>query len=109
MFISDAFAQTVETAAQVGTSGSPEWINVIVQFGLIFFVLYFLLIRPQQKKFKEHEKSLNSIQKGTKVIVGGLLGTVNRVDGDELKIEIADGVEVTVIKAYVSQVLNESK
>ncbi len=105
MFISDAFAQTAATATQ---AHSPEWLSILVQLGLIFFVFYFLLLRPQQKKFKEHERSLNSIQKGSKVIVGGLLGVVQAVENDKLKIEVSKGVEVTVFKAYVSQVLDEN-
>lgn len=109
MFISDAFAQTVETAAKMNETAMPEWAQVAVQFGLIFFVLYLLLIRPQQKKFKEHEKALNSIQKGSKVVIGGLLGTVTEAQEDKLKIEISKGVEITAFRAYVSQVLSDEK
>lgn len=109
MFISDAFAQTAETAAKMSETAMPEWAQVVVQFGLIFFVLYLLLIRPQQRKFKEHENALNSIQKGSKVVIGGLLGSVTEVQDDKLKIEIAKGVEITAFKAYVSQVLRDEK
>ncbi len=108
MFISNAFAQTAETVAQTGASGS-DWMQVIFQFALIFFVLYFLLIRPQQKKFKEHEKELNSIQKGSKVIVAGVMGKVTAVMDDKIKIEIAKDVEITAVKAYVSQVLTDKE
>lgn len=108
MFISNAFAQTVDTAAQTGVAGS-EWMQIVFQFALIFFVLYFLLIRPQQKKFKEHEKALNSIQKGSEVIIAGVIGKVSDVMDDKIKIEIAKGVEITAVKAYVSQVLDTKK
>ena len=109
MFISNAFAQTANTVSQVSSSGSPEWMQVLLQFALIFFVLYFLLIRPQQKKFKEHEKALNSIEKGTEVIVAGVIGKVTSVMEDKIKVEIAKGVEITAVKAYVSQVLSSKE
>lgn len=108
MFISNAFAQTVETVGQNQTAGG-DWINLLFQIALVFFVLYLLLIRPQQKRFKEHEKALNSIKKGTKVIVSGIVGSVVSVEEDKIKMEIAKGVEITVVKAYVSQVLSEEK
>ena len=104
MLISSAFAQ----AAGAASSGS-SLTGMIVQLLLIFAIFYLLLIRPQQKRFKEHEKALNSIKKGTKVIVGGIIGSVTTIEEDKLKIEIAKNVEITVVKAYVSQVLDEKK
>ncbi|MBQ8251348.1 MAG: preprotein translocase subunit YajC [Alphaproteobacteria bacterium] len=109
MFISNAFAQTAETVAQTGAAASPEWMQVLFQFALIFFVLYFLLIRPQQKKFKEHEKALNSIVKGSEVVISGLMGKVTAVEDDKIKVEIAKGVEITAVKAYVSQVISSKE
>lgn len=106
MFISDAFAQSAQTTAQ---AASPDWMQVLFQFALIFLVLYILLIRPQQKKFKEHEKSLNSIKKGSKVVIGGIIGEVKEVNDDKLTLEIAKDVRITAFKAYVSQVLNEKE
>lgn len=106
MFISQAFAQTAETANQVAVSAFPDSMKVIIQFALIFFVLYFLLIRPQQKKFKEHEKELNSIVRGSQVIVGGMIGRVVSVEADgKLNVELAKDVRVTVLRAYVAQVI----
>lgn len=108
MFISNAFAQTVETVGQ-NQVGGGDWLSLLLQISLVFLILYLLLIRPQQKRFKEHEKSLNSIKKGTKVIVSGLIGSVTTVEEDKIKMEIAKGVEVTVAKAYISQVLSDEK
>ena len=68
MFISNAFATTVDSMAQ-NAPGGGDWIQLLLQIALVFLVLYLLLIRPQQKRFKEHEKALNSIKKGTKVIL----------------------------------------
>lgn len=108
MFISEAYAQTMQTAEQVSAAPVPEGMKVLIQILLIFLVLYFLLIRPQQKKLKEHQARLNAIIKGTKIIVSGIVGTVKNVKEDELTVEIASGVEVKVLRDYVSQVvLNE--
>lgn len=103
MFISQAFAQTTEVAQQ--TTAIPESVGFFVQVVLIFFILYFLLIRPQQKRIKEHQTHLNAIIKGTKIIVSGIVGTVQNVKDNELTVEIANGVEIKVLREYVSQVV----
>lgn len=111
MFISQAFAQTAQTAADA-TAALPEnnGLKIIAQFALIFVVLYFILIRPQQKKLKRHEASLNAITTGTKVIVGGIVGTVTKVhDNNELTVKIAKDTEITVVRGYVSQVILDEK
>ena len=100
MFIPSAWAQTAATSA---TAGSVS--GMAVQFLLILFICYFLLIRPQQKRFKKHEAELNAIVKGVKVNVGGLVGKVVKVEPLELTVELAKGVEVTVLRPYVTQVL----
>ena len=84
MFISNAFATTVDSMAQ-NAPGGGDWIQLLLQIALVFLVLYLLLIRPQQKRFKEHEKALNSIKKGTKVIVGGIIGSVTTIEEDKVK------------------------
>ena len=82
---------------------------MIFQLVFIAFVFYFLFIRPQQKRIKKHEAELKAIIKGTKIIVGGLLGKVVAVqDEEKLLVEFADGVQMTVLRAYVSQVLFET-
>lgn len=109
MFISQAMAQTVDA---VSAGGTPDMWNFIIQFALIIFILYFLLIRPQQKKIKQHEAALNAIIKGTRVVIAGIEGVVKEVkeDGNTLRVEIAEGVVVSVQRGYVSHViLNESK
>ena len=74
---------------------------------LIFVVFYFLLIRPQQKKMKEHTQMLNNLRKGDKVVTnGGLIGTVHKVTGDqEISLEIAENVRVRVVRSMISQIL----
>ncbi len=102
MFISEAFAQATETATQA--SGSFSY--TVAQLALIVFIVYFVLIRPQQKRIKKHEAELNAIIKGTKVIVAGLVGrVVDILDENKLVVEFTDGVQIQVMRAYISQVL----
>lgn len=112
MFISQALAQTAPTANAVAeaTAGTPDGFKIVAQFALIFIILYFVLIRPQQKKIKKHEAELGAITTGTKVIVGGIEGTVVKVENDRtLKVRIAKDVEISVLKGYVSQVVFDDK
>ena len=102
MFISEAFAQATETATQ----GSGSLSYTIAQLLLIVFIVYFVLLRPQQKRIKKHEAELKAIIKGTKVIVAGLIGKVVGILGeDKLLVEFADGVQIQVMRAYISQVI----
>lgn len=106
MFISQAAAQTTEVAGQVAVSAFPDGMKVIIQFALIFFVLYLLLIRPQQKRIKEHEKELNGIVRGTQIVIGGMIGRVVSVETEgKLVVDLAENVRVTVLRSYVSQVI----
>ncbi|MED5367491.1 MAG: preprotein translocase subunit YajC [Pseudomonadota bacterium] len=79
---------------------------------LIFVVFYFLLIRPQQKKAKEHREMLSKIRRKDKIVTnGGLMGTVSKVgEGDDiLKVEIAEGVVVEVRRGMVAEVVSRSE
>ncbi|MEC7515044.1 MAG: preprotein translocase subunit YajC [Pseudomonadota bacterium] len=79
---------------------------------LIFVVFYFLLIRPQQKKAKEHREMLSKIRRKDKIVTnGGLIGTVSKVgEGDDiLKVEIAEGVVVEVRRGMVAEVVSRSE
>ncbi|MDD9361393.1 MAG: preprotein translocase subunit YajC, partial [Anaplasma sp.] len=74
-------------------------------------VLYFLVIRPQQKKLKEHNKLLGSLKRGDKVVAaGGVYGTITKVDSNNasvLHIEVSNGVEIKILKSSISEVLNK--
>ncbi|KIC44019.1 MAG: preprotein translocase subunit YajC [Ruegeria sp.] len=78
---------------------------------LIFGIMYFLLIRPQQKKMKEHKAMVEALRRGDQVVTqGGLIGKVAKVKEDgELEVEIADGVKVRVVQATIAQVLNKTE
>jgi preprotein translocase subunit YajC len=104
MLISTAYAQGT------GVSGLFDNQSALLQFlplVLIFVVFYFLLIRPQQKKAKEHRATLEALRRGDKVVTGGgIIGTVVRVDGaDEVSVEIAEGVRVRVIRSTITNVV----
>ena len=78
----------------------------ILPWVLIFVIFYVLLIRPQQKRAKEHATQLAGIKKGDEVITGGgLRGRVTKVSDDEIEVEIAQGVRVRAVKSTVAQVL----
>ncbi|MFT7596512.1 MAG: preprotein translocase subunit YajC [Paracoccaceae bacterium] len=78
---------------------------------LIFAIMYFLLIRPQQKKAKEHQAMVAAVRRGDQVITqGGLIGKVSKVKDDgEVEVEIAEGVKVRVVKSTITQVMSKTE
>ena len=88
-------------------SGIGQFIPLI----LIFVIFYFFLIRPQQKKVKEHKAMVESLKKGDKVVTsGGITGTISRViDNDKVEVEIADNVTVEVVRGTGIQSLMNSQ
>ena len=102
MFISDAFAQTAGTQVATGSMA-----GTIIQLALIFFIFYFLLIRPQQKKIKQHEMMVSALKKGDTIITGGgIYAKVVKADDPlDLTVEIAEGVQVVINRATVREVL----
>ena len=100
--ISLAHAQTAGTAAADPTGGLMQLLPMI----LMFVVLWFLMIRPQMKKAKEHKALLAALAKGDEVVTGGgMVGRVTKVDEGYVTVEIAQGVEVVVQKPAVALVL----
>ena len=78
---------------------------------LIFVIFYFLLIRPQQKRIKEHKAMVEALARGDNVVTaGGIVGKVSRIiDGDKAEIQISDNVTIQVIKSTISQVLSKTE
>lgn len=78
---------------------------------LIFAIMYFLLIRPQQKKMKDHQNMVSALRRGDQVVTqGGIIGKVSKVkDDNEVELEIAEGVKVRVVKSTIAQVLNKTE
>ena len=89
----------------------PGAIGQFLPLILIFAIMYFLLIRPQQKKVKEHQAMVNALRRGDQVVTqGGLIGKVTKVKDDgELEVEIADGVKVRVVQSTIAQVVNKTE
>ena len=103
MFISEALAQGA-------TGGGSGFLIQIAPLVLIFAVFYFLLIRPQQKKMKEHRAMVNTLSKGDKVVTaGGLLGTIAKIEDDKIaSVEIAENVKVKVVRSTITEVISEN-
>jgi preprotein translocase subunit YajC len=102
MFISPAYAQS----AGGGLGGMESLLPLV----LIFVVFYFLLIRPQQKKQKQHREMLEALRRGDRVITaGGIVGTITKAAETELTVEIADGVKVKVMRGMISDVLAKTE
>jgi preprotein translocase subunit YajC len=100
MLISPAYAQDA--------AGASAMVMQLLPLLLIFVVFYFLLIRPQQKKMKEHRSMLTSLKRGDRVITGGgIVGEVKQVkeNSDEVDVEIAPNVRVTVVRGTISSVI----
>ena len=105
MFISQAFAQTAPAAAAGGDSMFGS-ISQMLPLVLMFVVLYFIMIRPQMKKQKEHKAMIEAIAKGDEVVIaGGVIGRVAKMGESYIHVEVANGVEVQVQRASVVQVL----
>lgn len=104
MFISSAIAQTAPAAAAGGDMQSS--LMGMLPLVLMFVVLYFVMIRPQMKKAKEHKTMVESLTKGDEVATaGGILGKVTKLGDSFIHVEVAAGVEVQLQRSAVVQVL----
>jgi len=105
--MTDIILHTAAAAAQ--PSGSAAFFFQMFPLLLIFVIFYVLMIRPQQKRVREHQTAIAAIKKGDEVVTGGgIRGRVTKVTDDEAEIEIAQGVRVRVVKSTLSQVLTAS-
>lgn len=104
MFISPAYAQAA-------TADGASTLTSLLPLVLIFVVFYLLLIRPQQKKMKEHRNMVAALRRGDRVVTaGGVVGTVSKVVSDtELQVEIAEGVKVRIVRGTISEVLSKTE
>lgn len=101
-FISDAMAEGAGAAAQQGDAGFMGFLPLII----IFVLFYFLLIRPQSKRQKEHKQMVEALTKGDEVVTsGGMLGKTTEVGDTFITIEVAEGVEVKVQRSAVASLL----
>lgn len=104
MFVTPAFAQAA------GPSGAAAF-GSLMPIVLIFIIFYFLLIRPQQKKMKEHRAMVEALRRGDQVVTsGGIVGKVSKVQDDGfVEVEIAEGVKIKLVKHTITQVLNKTE
>jgi preprotein translocase subunit YajC len=100
MFITEAYAQAGPAA------GGGSFLVQLLPFIMILGIMYFLIIRPQQKKLKDHRDMISAIKRGDTVVTGGgIVGKVTKVIGDaELLVELAEGVRVRVVRGTISEV-----
>ena len=104
MFITPAYAQ----AAAGGDTNSM--LMSLLPFALIFVIMYFLILRPQQKKAKDHAELVKNIRRGDTVVTsGGIIGKVAKVEDNELQIEIADGVRIKVLRGTISEIRGKTE
>ena len=95
--ISDAMAEGMSASQGPG---------LIIMVAIFFAIMYFMIIRPQQKRQKEHKKLVGSLSKGDEVVTsGGMLGKILKVGDNSIKVEIAEGVAVKLQKNSISSVL----
>jgi len=103
VFISNAFAQAAPAAA---TGGAESSLMSMLPLVLMFVVLYFVMIRPQMKRQKEHKAMIEALAKGDEVVTGGgLLGKVSKLGDSYVTLEVATGVELQVQRGAIVQVL----
>ncbi len=100
MFITPAFAQ----GSPFG--GGSDMMQMLLPLVLVFGIMYFLILRPQQKRVKQHQELVKNVRRGDTVVTsGGLIGKVTKVvDDDQIEVEVADGVRVRQMRAMVSDV-----
>jgi preprotein translocase subunit YajC len=105
MFVTPAYAQAA------GAAGAGSAFASFLPLVLIFAIMYFLLIRPQQKKMKEMKAMVDALRRGDQVLTqGGIIGKVHKVGDDGvLEVEIAEGVRVKVLKHTIAQVMNKTE
>lgn len=104
MFTTAAQAQSALTGALSGSEGSM--LMSLLPFAMIFVIMYFLILRPQQKRVKAHQEMIKSVRRGDTVVTnGGLVGKVTKVvDDDQIEVELTDGVRVRQMRSMLTDV-----
>jgi preprotein translocase subunit YajC len=98
MLITPAYAQV--------TGGSSDFLMSLLPFILIFVIMYFLILRPQQRRVKQHQEMVTALRRGDTVVTsGGLIGKITKViDANEVELQIADGIKIRQMRQMVSEV-----
>ena len=94
-------------AAAAAPSGTTAFFLNIFPLLLVFVIFWFLMIRPQQRRMKEHQAQIAAVKKGDRVVTGGgLIGKVIKVTDNEVEVELGQGVRVTAVKSTLTQVVD---
>ncbi len=94
-------------AAAAAPSGGAAFFIQTAPLVLVFLIFYFLMIRPQTKRMKEHRAQIDAVKKGDRVVTGGgLIGRVTKVTDGEVEVELGQGVKVRAVKSTLSQVID---
>ncbi|MEP1934593.1 MAG: preprotein translocase subunit YajC [Roseibium sp.] len=104
MLITPAYAQTAGI-------GGPDFLMSLLPFVAIFAIMYFLIIRPQRQRMKQHQELVSNLRRGdTVVTTGGLIGKVAKVvDDGEIQVELSEGVKVRVVRSMVQEVRSKGE
>ncbi len=105
-------ANWMQTLLQMAPSQGAEGGNPyggFIMLAVMFAIFYFLLIRPQQKRMKEHESMINSLQKGLEVVTsGGIIGKIAAITDNEVTLQVADNVKIKIQKSAVQHVRSQT-
>jgi preprotein translocase subunit YajC len=105
--LTSTLATTLASAAAPGAAGG--FFGLIMPMLLVFVIFYFLMIRPQQRRMKQHQATIAAVKKGDEVITaGGIRGKVTKVTDEEVEVEIAQGTKVRIVKSTLSHVLTKN-
>jgi len=92
------------------TGGGSDFFISLFPFIALFAIMYFLVLRPQQKRLKAHQQMVNNVRRGDTVVTsGGIIGKVAKVEDNEIQVEIAEGVRIRVVKGTLSEVRSKSE
>jgi preprotein translocase subunit YajC len=101
--------QPILMLMQATPAGGPSPLLQLLPWVAIFVIFYVVMIRPQQRRVKEHQAAIKAIKKGDDVITGGgIVGRVTKVSDDEAEVEVAAGVRIRVVKSTISHVLTSN-
>lgn len=90
--------------------GSSEFLVQLFPFIALFAIMYFLVLRPQQRRVRDHKNMVAAVRRGDTVVTsGGIIGKVSKADETEVVVEIAEGVKIRVIKSTLSEVRSKSE
>lgn len=107
----EAVVTDIDVDAPYELSAEKMMMDNLLILGMLFFIFYFILIRPQQRRVRMHQEMMKGLQKNDKVITnGGLIGTITKFEGDDVVLlEIAPNIKVRVSRGSVSEVMGDKK